>query len=307
MSNFELTLHFQPAFGRHCSVRIESCDGARAQVDVKAMGLLPADSLCLPVDPALAEEVRARCVHALANWDVRWSQSGLDGIRIAGSYFSGRSHRELFSLWSPGSDTDGHALLAATLACLPPERCTGPAGEALEQARSYLGLQPPAVILDEQPMRLRVATWLDARGAAGLEAAVATLPPGVDLLVDLSALERPGRAEAIKALRGLLAQQRHTRWRMAESLRDAALAQGIAADDIDVLPATRLSPNGQPIVLGGIVVSEEFLQLARTAARRDLVAAFRRHHSLPISQAAQAAAELVAMLAEFSDETGHST
>jgi hypothetical protein len=243
--------------------------------------------------------LHARCTSMLAQWDERWSQPGCDGITIGGMFDSASSESRLFVLWSPEKRCAAHAMLSAALDCFPFDRCSGVTEELLEIVRSYLELQPPVTITNEDPVRLRLAPWVHGNDAYEIETSLRALPEDTDLIIDVSAVERLGRAMlSILPMAQLLNRRGGLRW-IAQSVdTNALIAQGVDPSTIEIVQRAPISPTGDPVVLGGIEVSSaELIALAKEGTRIALVRALRQEYGLTISQASMAAGELLDILA----------
>ena len=302
MSLFELHLNFHPAFHRSCSVRITGDVEGDVLVKASAVGVLPAVEYSLSVDSDRLAELRAACLTMLQQWDPAWSQWGLDGISVLGSFDWSGQRQTSFELWSPRPGSVPHAMLAAAFQCLPPEKCGGVVGEILEDVRSYLRLQPALTLMDEQPLRLRVAPSLAEQPVSAVEASIAGVPEGVALVVDISALQPPfGRPSRLDALKPLLKRDPPAQWLVSERLRDAIIKLG--ADPCHVQCTSRLdiTRSGLPVILGGFVVTQQVLDVARNGSRMDLVKVL-HVGGLPVTHAARGAAELMEILARASAE-----
>jgi hypothetical protein len=295
MSMFDLLLRFAPSFHRHCSIRVVGEMGAKATFEAPPSGLLPRITLTLEVDSHHSAQLRSSCEGMLQGWDKRWSSSGLDGISVDGTFeISGMEERS-FMLWSPPKNSGAHQMLAAALACFPPQSCRGDSGELLEIVRSYFGLQPAVVVMGESPISLRLAPWLHRTHASEVEQHIRSLPDGVDLIIDASGVERFGLAlPNVLPMAQLRGSASSVRWVARKDAAEALLASGVALSDIEIAPCPRLTDTGYPVVLGGLIVSSpDLIALARNGAKIDLTRAIRIEHGITVTQAAQAAAELV--------------
>ena len=231
----------------------------------------------------------------LQAWDKRWSKSGLDGIHVDGTFEISDAVQQSFALWSPRKNSGAHAMLAAALACFPPQLCRGAAEEPIEILRSYFELQPAVVMTGDDPIRLRLAPWLHRTHFHEVEQLIRSLPDGASLIIDAGGVERFGPALPNVLPMALLRKRLSpVRWIARQDAAAALLASGIAPLAIDTIARARLTNAGHPIVLGGIVVSApELIELASSGTKIDLTRALRDEHRLTVAQAAQAAAELV--------------
>lgn len=297
---FDLSLRFAPAFHRTCSIRTIGDLCCEATLEAPPSGLLPGIVLTLGVDAADSEQLRASCHGMFQTWDARWSNSGLDGISIDGTFENLHGKPRTFGLWSPPKNSAAHAMLAAALACFPPRLCVGAAEGPIEILRSYLGLQPAVVAMGEGPIRLRLAPWLHQAQAKEVEQELRSLPEGISLIVDASGIERFGHALPSYIPMSLLRKRSSSiRWIAREDAADALRSAGVPPSEIETVPRSRLTGTGHPIVLGGLVVSDqELFALARSGAKIDLTRALREKYRLTMAQAAQATAELVELMGE---------
>ena len=305
MSMFDLVLQFAPSFHRHATIRVVGETAAEARFEAPQSGLLPRIALTLEVDAVRSAELRASCMTMVQGWDARWSSSGLDGISVDGTFEGSDEEQQSFRLWSPPKDSGAHAMLAAALACFPPQLCSGAAEGALEILRSYFGLQPAVVVMGENPFRLRLAPWLHRTHAHEVEQQVRSLPDEEDLIIDAGGVERFGPALPIVLPMALLRKRTSlVRWIARQDASEALLASGVPPSDIESVPRPRLTATGHPIVLGGLVVSSpELVSLARRVAKIDLTRALRDEHRLTVAQAAHAAAELIDLVRESESST----
>jgi hypothetical protein len=297
---FDLVLQFAPSFHRRCSIRVVGDERSEAMFVAPASGLLPSIALTLEIDEARTAELRASCLGMLQAWDKRWSNSGLDGIYVDGTFEIAGSEPHSFGLWSPPKNSGAHAMLAAALACFPPQLCTGPAEAPLEILRSYFGLQPAIVVIDDGALRLRLAPWLHRTHAQEVELQIRSLPDDADLIIDAGGVERFGPAlPNVLPMGQLRKRTSQVRWIARNDATDALLAAGVAPSEVETIPRSRYTATGHPIVLGGLVVSSpELIALAGRGAKIDLTRALREEHRLTVAQAAQAAAELAELVTE---------
>ncbi len=301
MSMFELVLRFAPSFHRHCSIHVIGETEAEATLEAPPSGLLPAISMTRKVDAACVAELRAACQAMLQGWDSRWSASGLDGIVVEGILETSDGKESSFMLWSPPRASAAHAMLAALLACFPPELCDGSSGEQLEIIRSYFGLQPAVVVIPGSPARLRLAPWVHRTHAFEVEQRIRTMPDEADFVIDASGVERFGPAlPSILPMTYLRKRASSVRWVARSDVAQALLAAGVEPTDLKVIHQPPLTTAGQPIVLGGLVVSSsDLISLARLGARLDLTRALRQEYRITAQQASQAATELIDLVAAF--------
>lgn len=294
MTKFDLSLSISPSFHRQCAIRILA-DMEIAAFEASPIGLLPGAAMTLPVDHERLAIIEASCTSMLSQWDARWSQFGLDGMSVNAVFALPNAAPQAFSLWSPCAGSLPHAMLAATLACFPIDCCSGTAGELLEIVRSYLGLQPPVSVVGRDPLCLRLAPWIHVKDANELAGIVESLPDDADLVIDTSATERAGPAlSRILPVEQLLGRRGALHWIVHRNQAELLVEAGIAPSTIAVVPASRLSSAGEPIVLGGLVVSSPvLLSLAENGGRGELIRAFRAAYPLTMEQAAQAATELL--------------
>ena len=237
----------------------------------------------------------------LQQWDPAWSQWGLDGISVLGSFDSSEQGQTSFELWSPRPGSVPHVMLAAAFRCLPPEKCRGVVSEILEDVRGYLRLQPALTLMDEQPLRLRVAPSLADQPVPTIEASIASVPEGVPMIVDISALQPPfGRPSRLDALKPLLNRDPPTQWLVSERLRDAIIKLGVDPRNVQSTSRLEVTASGLPVILGGLVVTPQMLEAAKTGSRLELVQALRAGAGLPIAEAARGAAELMEILVRAS-------
>jgi hypothetical protein len=299
MSPFELHLQITPAFHRPCSIRIEGKVNALTTFEAHSIGLLPRAVLALPVESSRIAILHACCSSMLTQWEDVWSQSGCDGVCIDGIFSSSDAKDQAFMLWSPERGSAGYAMLAAALDCFPFERCSGVAGELLEMVRSYLELQPPVIVLNEVPLRLRFAPGVHAKDASEIEKILGALPQDGDLIVDLSGVERLGRVlGTILPMVQFLKRRGVVRWLVQSVDTDGLLGHGVEPSTIETVQHVPISAWGNPIVFGGLEISSpELIALAKNGTRIELVSALRRKYGMTIEQAAIAARELLGILA----------
>jgi len=301
---FDLILNLTPAFHRPCSIRIEGDATGSATFEACPAGLLPGAALTLSVESAQMQALYASCLHMLSTWDPRWSQAGLDGISIDGVFDTPDAPPQAFTLWSPGKGSTAHAMLAAAMDCFPAERCSGVVDAQLAIIRSYFGLQPPVTVIKDTPLCLRLAPWVHHTDREAIAKRLSTLAPELDLIIDVSGVERFGRALLnILPMTQLLKRSGSVRWIAQSAEADVLVAYGVAPSAIEVVQRTPISRTGEPIVLGSIAVSsEKLLALANSGAKIELIRAFRQDYpQLTMEQAARAAGELLAILATASD------
>ena len=297
---FDLLIRFAPSFHRHCSIRVVGEVGAEATFEASPSGLLPRITLALKVDSLHSARLRSSCESMLQGWDKRWSSSGLDGISVDGTFETSGTEERSFMLWSPPKNSGAHQMLVAALACFPPQSCRGGSEELLEIVRSYFGLQPAVVVMDESPIRLRLAPWLHRTHASEVEQHIRSLPDGVDMIIDAGGVERFGPAlPNVLPMAQLRERTSPVRWVARKDAAEALLASGVALSDIETVPCSRLTDTGHPVVLGGLVVSSpDLIALARNGAKIDLTRALRIEHGITVAQAAQASAELVDLVGQ---------
>lgn len=245
------------------------------------------------------DTLRGSCLAMLEALDSERSELGLDGISIDGTYTSPEKGPEQFSLWSPRKGSAAHSMLTAVFGCFPFELYSGAAGKMLEIVRSYVDLQPPAIVVKGRPLRLRLGPWVHPRNAKEIEKIVAGLPLEADLLVDASVMEQS--SEALVRLLPMDRLQRvagEVRWIVRDHSRNDLMRFGVPHSMIETVPTLPITTQGQPIVLGGLVVSSPaLLSLAKSAAKVELVRAFRKEYQLTVAQAVEAAAELIGIAA----------
>ena len=295
----DLIIVFSPSFHRQCSVQIKGNGSGIATFEVPPTGVLPHAALALPLDHAQMDTLRGRCLAMLEALDSERSELGLDGISIDGTYTSPEKGPEQFSLWSPRKGSAAHTMLTAVFGSFPFELYSGAAGKMLEVVRSYFDLQPPAIVVKERPLRLRLGPWVHPTNAGEIEKIVAGLPPDADLLVDASGMERS--SEALMRILPMDRLQRaagKVRWIVRDHSLNDLMRFGVPHSMIGTVPSLPITARGEPIVLGGLVVSSPaLLSLAKSAAKVELVRAFRNDYQLTVAQAVEAAAELIRIAA----------
>lgn len=298
---FDLDLQFAPSFHRACSINIIGEVGSEAKFEAPPSGLLPRVALTLKVDEVRSAELRASCQHMLLAWDSRWSSPGLDGISVDGTFDTTEAEPQSFRLWSPPKSSGAHAMLATALGCFPPHLCGGPAEGAIDVLRSYFGLQPAVVVTGEGPVKLRLAPWLHRAHAHEVEQQIRSLPEGIALLIDARGVERFGPAlPNVLPMAQLRKRASSIRWIARDDAAEALRISGVPPSEIEIVPHSRLTDTGHPMVLGGLVISSpESIALARSGAKLDLTRALRDEHRLTVAQAAQATSELIDLISEF--------
>ena len=298
---FELVLRFAPSFHRHCSIRVIGEADAEATFEAPPSGLLPTVSMTRQVDAGCVAELRAACQAMLQGWDARWSESGLDGIVVDGTLETSDGEERPFMLWSPRKPSAAHAMLVALLACFPPELCNGAAGEQLEIIRSYFDIQPAVAVMGGNPVRFRLAPWVHRNHAFEVEQCIREMPDEAGIVIDASGVERFGPAlPTILPMTYLRKRAASVRWLARLDAAQALLAAGVEPSDLEVVHQPPLTAAGQPIVLGGLVVSSsDLISLARRGAKLDLTRALRQEYRITVGQASQAAAELVELVRQL--------
>ncbi|NIA00348.1 hypothetical protein [Massilia sp. CCM 8734] len=295
MPYFELCLGFAPSFHRPGAIRVEGDVTGVATFESGPTGLFPGLAFALPVESERMATLFDCCLGMLTGWDKRWSKSGLDGIGIEGTFDSTEATPRTFTLWSPRCKGAPQAMIRAALDCFPVERCSGVAEAGLENMRSYFDLQPPVTVYAETPIRLRLAPHVGVDDANEVETRVRALPGHVDLIVDLSGADNVGRVLAqVLPMQLLLERSQAVRWIVYSTDADALIASGVNPITIRTIKRERISNNGHPLVLGGVVVScPELISLARSRSQAALATGLMREYRITSEQAARGSVELI--------------
>jgi hypothetical protein len=174
------------------------------------------------LDGETLKRLREVCVTSLRGYDDTWHRAGLDGVGVSGRFISVDLAVQHFETWSPHPGSPAHVLVAATLECVPLDSQSGEMEAYLECLRAYFDLGGQVRVVSGRPPRLRMSCWV--HNNEELQAALASLPPEGDLIVDISNLARM-EEQAMPMLVPLVRRGSAIRWLV--SLRSLGVAEAL--------------------------------------------------------------------------------